>query len=248
MHKVKLGSALPKSDGNEVDGATIAQFVDARTQGRSIRPRVALLVFDAKDVAIDDEGTETVTLRVRWIQSVLSVEGRRACERMLSEEYNTANGSIVLPFDLESLLKSTFGDLPRTIEQIDEDQERERESMSPLDELKQHLRVVHGLADAGSFAEDEAARHHMADHADGGVAMADGMQHKPEWHGWTRADLEQAQIEAEEYEGLVIDDSSAPIVGDDETEEDHAAQGEIEHTIRQAGAPWAEEEVREVRE
>jgi hypothetical protein len=207
MYKAKLVPELPKEHGNGFAGNLTTELTQLLLADRATRPRVALVVLVGDSAQIKADGTRILALRAAWVQPVTDVVNRRACEEMLRDEYLSQDGALVLPFELDELSHRTFGDLPRTPAQIDEDQARLQESMSATDELKEHLRVVHGVGEAGSFTAAEVESMHDADHADGGAAMAEGMRHEPAWHGWTRADLEQAEIEADEYSDVYADTS-----------------------------------------
>lgn len=205
-YKVKLNPALPKGESNGFADYTIVGALAETTIGeRSVQPGVALLVYDVRKTEIDpDDGTKTVVLRMRRVQPVTTVEGRRQAEQMLADEFAAQTGQSMLPYDLSALSKSAFADLPRSTEEIDQKEAAEQDLMSPTDELRRHLEVVHGSEDARTMTAEEAEEKHRADH-DGDVLGP--LEHDREWFGWTRADLEQAEFDADGVE--VADDVTA---------------------------------------
>lgn len=211
-YRVKLAAALPKGESNGFADYTIVGALAETTIGeRSVQPQVALLVYDVKKVEIDpDDGTKSVVLRMRRVQPVLTIEGRRQAEQMLADEFAAQTGQSMLPYDLSALSKSAFADLPRSTEEIDQKEAAEQDLMSPTDELRRHLEVVHGSEDARTMTAEESEEKHRADH-DGDVLGP--LEHDREWFGWTRADLEQAEFEAEGAEVVdgveVADDVTA---------------------------------------
>lgn len=243
MYKAKLLSELPKEHGNGFDGSLLAEIAERLLSRQGVRPRVALVILEGEKAEAKADGTVIATLRASWVQPVLTPEVRRVCQQMLREEYLAADGAITLPFELDTLQAQTFGDLPRTASEVDDDQARERLDMTIVDELRRHLEVLHGVQDAEGLTAQEAHRLHDAEHADGGAAMDPLSRHAPDFIGWTRAELEAAQIVSEEYASVGLSeedimlaaaaDAAAPVVGDDES------------SYRQDGESWAEEEARE---
>jgi hypothetical protein len=214
-YKVKLAAALPKAEANGFDDYTIAGALAATvTNGRSVQPRTALIVYDVKKVEVDPDGIETVHLRMRRVQPVLTIEGRRQAEQMLADEFAAQTGQSMLPYDLSALSKSAFADLPRSTEEIDQKEAAEQDLMSPTDELRRHLEVVHGSEDARTMTAEKSEEKHRADH-DGDVLGP--LEHDREWFGWTRADLEQAEFDADATE--VVDGVVGVEVADDVTAE-----------------------------
>jgi hypothetical protein len=194
-YKVKLAAALPKADANGFDDyASVGPLATSGITGRSIQPRVALLVYDVKKVEVDPDGVTTVHLRQRRVQPVLTDAGRRLAEQMLADEYANQTGQAMLPYDLSALSKSAFADLPRSIEEIDKTEADEQDTMSPTDELRRHLERVHGTQEAHLLTAEAAEEQHRADH-DGGVLGP--LEHDRDWIGWTRADLEAAEFESD---------------------------------------------------
>jgi hypothetical protein len=213
MYKVKTSMALPKDDGNGLEGDLATNIVETVLSGRQVRPRVALLVFDA-GIEVKPDSTTSVTVRALQVLPVVGKDNRRQLEVMLRDEYCAQTGALSLPFELDLLLRQTFGDLPKTAEQIDEDQALQRETMTAADELRQHLRVVHGTDGTAGMTEAEARAAHDADHADGGAVLPEALRHEPGWIGWSRADLELAEIQAEEYAFAGMSDDEIDAAGD----------------------------------
>ncbi len=194
----KMAAALPKeSDLNgfaDQHGPLTEDLWGTYIEGKFVRPRVALLVYGVEDAAANKKGERVVKLVAQQIQPVLSTEGRQLIETVLRLEYEAAHGSL-LPHTVKTLWKQVFADLPRTPEQIDEMEERERDTMSPGDELRAHLERGHGAGDVEFLSDEEAAKRHDADHQQG--RLPETLQHAPDWIGWSRADLEQASAETE---------------------------------------------------
>jgi hypothetical protein len=207
-YTIKLDAKLPKGDPNGFDDGVIAEeHARARLEGRD-RMYVAVILYDVHPAAVGADGVTTAKARVRRVQPVQTDDGRRAVEGVLRDEYTARHGGAMLPFEVASVTKAAFADLPRTPSEVDEEEERERENMSPHDELRRHLERVHGRADAHLLTDAEAAHRHEADH-DGD--MPEMLQHDREWTGWTRADLEAAEAESEESGGAgdtLFDDSN----------------------------------------
>jgi hypothetical protein len=188
-YKVKLAAALPKSDANGLDYTIIADLAEAGLAKEHVSPRVALLVYDLKKADVDADGVATAVLRIRRIEPVTTNDGRRAVECLLDTEYRHRTRSPMMPYELSSLSKSTFADLPRTTEEIDEKEAREQDLMSPTDELRRHLERVHGVEDADLLIAEGADERHRTDHEGDELGP---LAHDSEWMGWTRADLETA--------------------------------------------------------
>lgn len=192
---IKLAAALPKGEGcNGFDDALLADDLwRTKVDGRVVQPRVAVIVYGVKEAKVDGKGDHVVTAEVLRVQNINTVEGRRAAETLLREEYVSEHGSI-LPYDVKRITEEAFADLPRSADETDEIEERERDTMSPADETRRHLERVHGREDAHLLSDDEAERRHQANH-DGD--MPDVLQHDREWIGWTRADIEAATAESD---------------------------------------------------
>jgi hypothetical protein len=194
-YKVRLTAALPKGPANGWDDVQIAEaLARARVEQRTELPRVAIIVYGVRNAEISKDHVTTAVLEILRVQPVISEQGRRAVEVMLADEYAEQTGEMMLPFDLASLSKSAFADLPRTASEIDQTEEDERDGMSPTDELRRHLERVHGRDDAASLTALEAEHRHEADH-DGD--LPDVLAHDREWMGWTRADIEAATAETD---------------------------------------------------
>lgn len=198
-YKVKLASKLPKGELNGFDYTIISELAEAGLAMRSTSPRVAILVYGLNKSEGDPaNGTATAVLGVLRVEPVLTNAGRRAVEELLVSEFSHRTGAAILPFEAVALSKAAFADLPRTVEEIDEREAREQDLMSPTDELRRHLAVVHGVGDAHLLTAEGADEKHRADH-DGDVLGP--LAHEANWIGWTRADLEAAEFEAEESGG-----------------------------------------------
>jgi hypothetical protein len=218
-YQIKLAGALPKGDPNGFADPVLAEEL-ARTvvEARAFQPRVAVIVYDAKSATVGTDGEVTVTVRVRRLQPVASMTNRRAIEQVLLSEYREQTGAHVLPFDLESVTKAAFVDLPKTNEEIDAQEADEQDHMSPTDELRRHLERVHGVPEAHLLTPEAAEAKHEAEHAGD---MPDVLAHDREWLGWTRADLEAAQAESDGDDPDAAEDSV--IVSSDDEED--AEQG-----------------------
>lgn len=229
---VKLAAALPKGEANGLgDYATSEEAFRKKIQHRYDAPKVALVVIGVREAKAGKDGIDTVTHEILRVEPVTTTEGRRQAEQMLIDEYAARTGQGVLPFDLSQLSKAAFADLPKTAEQIDQAQEREREHMSPLDELRRHLEIVHGTKGARTLTDTEAEEEHRKDH-DGGQ-LPEALAHEPDWHGWSRADLEQAEIETDDLPDAVaaVADAPAedqPTLFDDDAQGDFPTNEEIE--------------------
>jgi hypothetical protein len=193
-YKVKLAAALPKMDANGLDYTITAELAEAGLAQHHVAPRVAILVYDLKKAEVDADGVATAVLRIRRVEPVQTNDGRRAVEGLLESEFSHRTGSPTVPYELAVLSRDAFADLPRTPEEIDEKEAREQDMMSPTDELRAHLRVVHGTEDAHLLTAEGADEQHRADH-DGALLMGSAA-HEADWIGWTRADLELAAAES----------------------------------------------------
>jgi hypothetical protein len=207
-YKVKLAATLPKTDANGLDYTIVAELAEAGLAQHHVAPRVAILVYDLKKAEADADGVATAVLRIRRIEPVLTNDGRRAVEGLLGTEYSNRTGNALMPHELAQLSKDAFADLPRTIEEIDEREAREQDLMSPTDELRAHLRVMHGTESAHLLTAEGADEQHRADH-DG--SMAGIPEHDAEWIGWTRVEQELRAAEGAEPDDAWADNpSSAP--------------------------------------
>jgi hypothetical protein len=207
-YKVKLAAALPKTDANGLDYTIVSELAEAGLAQRHVAPRVAILVYDLKKAEVDADGVATAVLRIRRIEPVLTNIGRREIEGLLGTEYSNRTGNALIPHELAQLSKDAFADLPRTIEEIDEQEAREQDLMSPTDELRRHLTVVHGTEGAHLLTAEGADEQHRADH-DGALLMGEAA-HDVEWTGWTRVDLELAAAEGAEPGDAWQRDESEP--------------------------------------
>lgn len=204
--QIKLAGALPKGDPNGwADEILAEELARTVTEGRQLQPRAAVIIYDAKSVNLGTDGTVTVNVRVRRVQPVVDDAHRRSIEQILVEAYRAQTGAAILPFDVESVTKAAFVDLPKTDEEIDQQEAEEQDNMSPTDELRRHLERVHGVESAHLMTAEEADAKHEAEH-DGD--MPDVLAHDRDWLGWTRADLEAAEAESEES-GAGADDMVA---------------------------------------
>lgn len=137
----------------------------------------------------------TAVIEVRLVQPVTSEGGRRTAENLLTDEYAAQWLGEMPPFELATLVKAAFADLPRTPSEIDALELEQADIMTPTDVLRAHLRTVHGRADAGELTALEAEHRHGADHAGD---LPDVLEHDQEWMGWTRADIEAAVAMSED--------------------------------------------------
>lgn len=211
-NRIKLVAALPKGDGlNGFNDSILAEkLIRTVVDGGTVRPRVALIVYDVKKVEVGDSGTDTAVVQLRRVQPISSVEGRRDAERILREEYVTDHGEPV-PYDLVALSRVTFGDLPRETDEIDRREEQEREQMTPHDELRRHLERVHGLDGAGTLTDTEAESAHQREHDSVDLGAFD---HAIDWHGWTRADIEVATADSDGDNGATdMGEGTLPLDG-----------------------------------
>jgi len=210
-YQIKLAAALPKGDVNGLDDFDlITTLHQQQTEGRTVQPRVALLVYDVADAGVNAEGVHWVKLRIRQVEPVATQAGRKAAKQMLADEFSARTGQALPPYEVTALAKSAFRDLPRSIEEIDADEEREREAMSPADELRRHLEVVHGATKLGKLTDSETEAFHEAQHRTA-MFTAGPLAHELSWSGWSRGDLELSEIDADDLPGWT-DDNRA---GDD---------------------------------
>jgi hypothetical protein len=213
---VKLAGQLPKGESNGLaDLATNLAVYRDKMEHRYLPPRVALVVYDVREAKAGKDGIDVVTYEVSRIEPVTTTAGRRLAEQMLEDEFSARTGQAIMPFELAQLSKAAFADLPRTPDEIDEKQARERDLMSPTDELRKHLSVVHGVTDAHLLTAEGADSRHDADH-ETNMFLDGPLAHEKDWVGWTRADLEEAEIEADDLppEGDALDNGS-PTAADD---------------------------------
>jgi hypothetical protein len=226
---VKLAGQLPKGDANGVADYTLAESLfQNQIEHRSQPPRVALVIYGVREAKAGKDNVDSVVLEVRRFEPVSTVEGRRLAEQMLDDEYAARTGQAIPPHDLAQLSKSAFADLPRTTAQIDEKETRERDLMSPTDELRKHLERVHGTPEAHLLTAEAADSVHGADHRKE-MFTTGPLAHEEDWIGWTRADLELAEIDADDLPGegpTVVDDQPSLLddgareAAEDETEPD----------------------------
>lgn len=217
---IKLGAALPKGDdlNGFADSVLAETLCSTIAEGRSVQPQTALIIFDVKKIEVGADGEHIAHLRIRRAQPVQTSEGRRTAEVLLRDEYAAKHGDMV-PFDLQSLSKAAFGDLPRETDEIDEREEAERQRMSPGDELRRHLVRVHGRDDAELLTDGEAEHRHTADH-DG--ELPGELDHDVEWIGWTRSDIEAATAESDDENS---DERTGDPGGDDGTPTNDELEG-----------------------
>lgn len=231
---VKLAGQLPKGDANGVADYTLAEkLYQDKIEKRSQAPRVALVIYKVREAKVGKDDIDTVTLEVSRIEPVSTVEGRRKAEAMFDDEYAARTGQAIPPFELAQLSKSAFADLPRTTAQIDEQEEKERDRMSAADELRRHLERVHGAREAHLLTAEAASSQHEADHRTD-MFTTGPLAHEEGWIGWSRADLELAEIDADDLPNrgdAGQDDGALPLeaplfddgmreAADDETEPD----------------------------
>lgn len=208
-HVAKFAAALPKGDLNGLDEALAEELYDDLMEGRSNRPRVALVVFDVKEAKCAADGTRTVMLRIRRVEPLITSEHRQSAEQMLHDGYTHRSGALMLPFELKQLSRQAFADLPRSHADIDEAEAQEQETMSDVDQLCRHLVVVHGREDMADAEPSDAERQHEADHAG---ELPEELAHKEEWRGWRRVDLEAATADSDEENS---DERTGPPTADD---------------------------------
>lgn len=195
---IKLAGALPKAEAqtNGWDDSLLAQELwETKIEGRHVQPRVAIVIYGVQEAKVDKKGDQVVTVDVRRVQPVATVDSRRALEGILTVEYRAQSGAHILPYEVEQITKAAFIDLPRTTEEIDAREAEELDHMSPTDELRRHLERLHGHEGAHLYTAEEADAKHRADH-DGN--LAEGLEHNIDWIGWTRADIELAAGDGED--------------------------------------------------
>jgi hypothetical protein len=229
---IKLAAALPKGEGvNGFDDEVLGDDLwTAKIEGRSGTPRVAIIVYGVKEAKADKNGDRVVVVEALRVQPVKTEEGRRAVETLLLDEYVGEHGDI-LPFDVKHVTAPAFADLPRSTDEVDQEEERERETMSPHDELRRHLERVHGRADSHLLTDGEADHRHEADH-DGDLPGE--LEHERDWIGWTRADIEAATAESDGDPHAHEDDSDQlPLgeVGGGKTDGDAVVDAEVESNV-----------------
>lgn len=209
-HKVTLAGVLPKdSDANGFTAFDLAEeLFRTRAERRTEEPRVALIVYGIRNVDLGKDGVNTTKVEPLWVEPVRTDAGRRAAQRTLAEEYASRTGDALLPHALAALTNAAFASLPRTLDEIDQEEADEQDHMSPTDELRRHLERVHGHEDAGTLTAEGADERHRADHDGGQLGPLD---HDRDWMGWTRADLEVAATDeggptsAEEIAAVNVD-------------------------------------------
>jgi hypothetical protein len=195
-YKVTLAGALPKGEGNGFDQYALAEALfRSRAENRAEQPRVALIVYGIRNADHGKDGINTTKIETLIAEPVGTEAGRRLVEQLLTDEYAARTGQAMMPYELAALLKATFADLPRTAAEIDETEAREQDLMSPTDELRKHLERVHGVEKAHLLTAEEADSRHQADHE--GLQLGP-LAHEEDWIGWTRADLEAAEFEADD--------------------------------------------------
>lgn len=220
-YKVRLTAALPKG-GNGWDHSAIAEALGRpRIEQRAEQPRVALIVYGTRNAEVSKDHTVTAVLEILLVQPVQSEDGRRVAETMLADEYAYQSGGAMLPFELASLIKATFADMPRTPSQIDELEREQQDTMSPTDELRRHLERVHGRDDAAAMTALEAEHRHEADHAGD---LPEVLDHLPTWIGWTRADIEAATSDEDAGHGdlpMNTEDRIVAVLEDGEPDDEY---------------------------
>lgn len=192
---IKTTAPLPKEEGLNgfADDELAQELWHEKIDGRGGLPRVVIGIYSTKEAKVDKDGNCVATIEWRRVQPVKSDEGRRAIEEVLYAEYVAEHGDM-LPFEVKNITKRAFADLPRDTDEIDQAEERERDTMSPADELRKHLERVHGREDAHLLTDGEAEHRHGADH-DGDLPGE--LAHDRGWIGWTRADIEAATAETD---------------------------------------------------
>lgn len=202
---IKLAGALPKGDVNGWADEQLAEDLwHRKVEGRAIQPRVAVIIYGVREAKVDKNGDCVTTAEVLRVQPVAGNEHRRQLEQMLLAEYRSQTGAVMAPFDVESITKQAFVDLPKTNEEIDQLEAEELDLMSPTDELRRHLERVHGVEGASVMTAEESDSKHQAEH-DG--AMEEVLGHAHDDIFWTRADLEERIALAGDVEE---DESSDP--------------------------------------
>jgi hypothetical protein len=195
---IKLAAKLPKGELNGFTAGLLADdLCTSVVEGRIPAPHVAVLILDVKKVEVDPEtGARTAVLGIRRVQPVRTNAGRKAVESVLFDEYSIDNGP-VMPHDVAAVTAAAFTDLPRSLAEVDEREAREQDQMTDADELRRHLARVHQRDEALTMTEQEAIERHRADHA--GDELPEHLRHAEDWLGWTRADIEAAEAESEDF-------------------------------------------------
>ena len=107
MADVKRNAVLPKGEENGL--AAIAPELTAEAaHRRPKRLRAAIVIFDARRLAIDsDTGEEVVTVRFRRVEPLLG-EDLGAAEKLLRRALESRSGQTTLPLELEDEIRATF--------------------------------------------------------------------------------------------------------------------------------------------
>jgi hypothetical protein len=181
-YKVTLAGTLPKGDPNGLNNQLLAEkLFRTRAEGRVETPVPLVMLCGVRNADHGKDGINTVKVEVLWAEPVRESEDRRAIKGVLAAEYLARTGAFVLPFELSELLTAAFRDLPLTAEEQNRVEAAEQDMMSPTDELRRHLEVVHGVAGAKGLTALEAENRHEVQHAA-------GAEHALDWHGWTLAE------------------------------------------------------------
>jgi hypothetical protein len=107
MADVKRNAVLPKGEENGLS-AIAPELVAEGAHRRTKRLRAAMVIFDARRVAIDsDTGEEIVTVRLRRIEPLLG-EDLPAAEKLLRRALESRSGQTTLPLELEDEIRATF--------------------------------------------------------------------------------------------------------------------------------------------
>jgi hypothetical protein len=190
----KFSASAPKGDGNGFDGPIASEMIRDVMEGRRSRPRAAIVLFGSKEVKIGEDGEATLVLKLLRVEPLTDPDHFSEAERILHREWEKRSGKPMLPFDLEKQVRDTFAGMVSDGAQ-DEIDEKRRENMSPADELREHLKAVHGCDAAQGMSDTEAKLQHEADHAEEEPGFP---PHAQDWHGWTRLDLETALADADD--------------------------------------------------
>jgi hypothetical protein len=102
-----LSGALPDGDGNGL-AAIAAQLIE---EPRRVRVILAL-VDTVKITSKVDDGSRTATVRIRRIEAITDSADMAHLRRILEREFERRTGQTMLPFDLESDVRSAFDDNP----------------------------------------------------------------------------------------------------------------------------------------
>jgi hypothetical protein len=192
-YKLRLTAALPKEPDLDgwADPVLAEKFCEDERNRREILPQVAVIIYGVRNVEVGKSGTDTGILEILRVQPVQTTDGRVLVKSLLEDEYDAQHGTIP-SYELLALSKRAFVGLPRPVSEIDREEESERDTMSPTDELRRHLERVHGRPEALDMTALEAEHQHAADHAGD---LPTELAHDPEWMGWTRVDIEAAIAE-----------------------------------------------------